>query len=306
MKRYTKKKVVEEREIKTSFFQKNKTVCPVCEAEFNREEMLTGSGRLIAGGLTAELHRLYEPSSRYGELYPLAYQVVVCPECWFASSDMDFPSLPPARIIKAKDDTKFRKEETLEVFPDIDFSQTRRLMEGAASQYLALRCYDFYTKDFSPTIKQGVAALRTAWLLDELDKKFPGQHYDWLATALRKKAEYFYNEALAREQGGKEILAGMKNLGPDTDKNYSYEGMLYLCAYLRYKYGASHDANERRESLEGARRTIAKLFGMGKASKSKPGAFLELARKTYDAINRDLTEQPAPPAATEAPAPAEA
>jgi uncharacterized protein (DUF2225 family) len=290
MKRYSPKPVDEDRELKTSFFSKNKITCPVCKAEFNKEEMLTGGGRLIAGALTAELHRLYEPSSKYGELYPLVYQAVVCPECWFASTEGDFSLLPPAGCTRAKRDTDYRREETLQVFPDIDFTQTRRLIEGTASQYLVLRCYDFYTKEVSPTIKQGVASLRTAWLLDEMNKKFPRQHYDWLATAFRKKAEYFYNEALNREQNGKETMSAMKVFGPDTDKNYSYEGMLYLCAYLRYKHGASHDADERKTSLEGARRTIAKLFGMGKASKSKPGAFLDQARKVYDTINKELAE----------------
>jgi uncharacterized protein (DUF2225 family) len=66
--------------------------------------------------------------------------------------------------------------------------------------------------------------------------------------------------------------------------------MLYLCAYLRYRYGPSENIEQRIASLEDARRTIAKLFGMGKSSKDKPGAFLELARTIYDAINKDLTE----------------
>jgi uncharacterized protein (DUF2225 family) len=121
-----------------------------------------------------------------------------------------------------------------------------------------------------------------------LNKKLPGQHYDWLATLFRKKAEFFYFEALSREQSGKEPMTGLKTFGPDLDKNYSYEGMLYMCAYLRYKYGPSHNAEERKTSLEDARRTIAKLFGMGRKSKDKPGAFLDLARKLYDAINQEL------------------
>jgi hypothetical protein len=132
--------------------------------------------------------------------------------------------------------------------------------------------------------------LRCAWILDDLNKKHPGAHYDWLATLFRKKAQYLYNEALAKEQDGSETLSGLKAMGPDTDKNYSYEGMLYMCAYLRYKYGPAQDAAQRKTSLEDARRTIAKLFGMGKSSKDKPGAFLELARKVYDAINHDLSE----------------
>ena len=277
-----------EKELKISFFSKKEYNCPACQADFHKEEMLTGGGRLIAGPLTDELHRLYEPSAKYGAVFPLTYQAVVCPGCWFASSEADFSSLPSSGIGKAHEDCDGRKTDTLLIFPGISFHRLRSLMEGAASQYLVLRCYDYYNKESSPTIKRGIASMRTAWLIDELDKIFPKQHYDWLGTLFRKKAEYFYNEALAREQSGKETLSGLKTFGPDTDKNYSYEGMLYMCAYLRYKYGLSQSIGERRMSLEEARRTIAKLFGMGKSSKDKPGAFLELARKMYDMINKEL------------------
>jgi uncharacterized protein (DUF2225 family) len=82
----------------------------------------------------------------------------------------------------------------------------------------------------------------------------------------------------------------MKIFGPDTDKNYSYEGVLYLCAYLSYKFGPSGDSAQRTSSLEEARRTVAKMFGLGKSSKDKPGPLLEHAREIYDAINKELNE----------------
>ena len=277
-----------DKELKVSFISKKEYTCPACSEVFHKEELLTGGGRLIAGGLTMELHRLFEPSSKYGEVYPLVYHAVVCPKCWFASQEADFSALPDGKRSDALGDRERRKADTRLIFPDVDFEQPRRLIEGAASQYLVLRCYDFFSKITSPTIKQGLAAIRTAWLLDNLNKKLPGQHYDWVATLFRKKAEYFYFEALAREQNGKEPMSGLKFFGPDLDKNYSYEGMLYMCAYLRYKYGPSHNDDERKASLEDARRTIAKLFGMGKKSKDKPGAFLDLARKVYNAINEEL------------------
>jgi len=283
------KKAVE-RELKVSFYSKKEYVCPSCDASFHKEEMLSGGGRLIAGALTMELHRLYEPSLKYGDIFPLVYNAVVCPECWFASNESDFPALPQARKMEAMKQINERKSDALLVFPDLDFSQPRTLMEGAASQYLVLNCYGFYGKTTSPTIKQGLASIRTAWLLDELDKKYPKQHYDWLAILFRRKAHFFYSEALAREQNGSETMSGLKSFGPDTDKNYSYEGMLYLSAYLRYKFGNANTPEERKSSLEEARRTIAKLFGMGKSSKDKPGAFLELARKLYDTINKELEE----------------
>jgi uncharacterized protein (DUF2225 family) len=279
----------EAKELKVSFFSKKEYTCPACGDVFHKEELLSGGGRLIAGGLTVELHRLFDPSVKYGQVYPLIYQAVVCPQCWFASMEPDFSQVPPVGKEKAKSDQARRKADTRLIFPDVDFTEPRGLREGAASQYLALRCYDFYdVKHSSPTIKQGLTSLRAAWIFDDLDKKIPGQHYDWLATLFRKKAQYFYNEALIREQSGIEAMTGLKMFGPDLDKNYGYEGMLYLCAYLRYKYGPSHDADERKSSLEDARRIIAKLFGMGRMSKDKPGAFLDLVRKLYETINKEL------------------
>jgi len=284
------KKEAEDKEIKITFQSKKSYICPVCDSEFRKEELFSGGGRLIAGKLTEELHRLYDPSAKYGVIFPLVYEAIVCPECWFSSTENDFPNIPGENRGQAKKDTDTRQNETRLVFPNADFRDNRTLMDGAASQYLVLRCYDYYNKPTSPTIKQGLAAIRCAWLLDELDKKYAGQHYDWLATLFRKKAQYLYNEALSREQSGRETLSGIKVFGPDTDKNYSYEGMLYMCAYLRYKFGPAHDAEQRKMSLEDARRTIAKLFGMGKSSKDKPGAFLEIARGLYDTLNKELTE----------------
>ena len=287
MQRY-KKKEEEEKELKVSFISKKEYTCPVCDASFHKEEMLSGGGRLIAGALTDELHRLYEPSAKYGKIYPLAYLSVVCPDCWYASMESDFSNLPESSLDRAYEDRDSRISDTLLILPQTDFEEPRGLMEGAASQYLTLRCYDFFKKENSPTIKQGIAALRTAWLMDALNKEYPKQHYDWLGTLFRKKAEYFYNEALTREMSGIETLSGLSAFGPDTDKNYSYEGMLYLCAYLRFKYGPSATPEERKATLQDASRTIAKLFGMGKSSKDKPGAFLELAKKTYAAINEEM------------------
>jgi uncharacterized protein (DUF2225 family) len=35
---------------------------------------------------------------------------------------------------------------------------------------------------------------------------------------------------------------------------------------------------------------VAKIFGMGKSSKSKPGTLLESARALYDKLNKELAE----------------
>ena len=277
-------------DVKISFMSKETYSCPVCGEGFNREELLSGSGRLIAGAITDELHRLYEPSAKYGLIYPLAYQATVCPECWFASMDKDFQNLPHDSVERAESDTKRRMNSAQLIFPSADFTKSRNLVNGAASLYLVLICYDYYPKEFSPTIKQAIASIRTGWLLDALHEKYPGYHYDWLALICKKKSQFLYNEAIMKEQSGKEALSGIKNFGPDTDKNYSYEGALYLSALLRLKYGERSNIEERLEALHNSKRTIAKMFGLGKSSKSKPGPLLENARELYDNINRELNE----------------
>ena len=284
------KHVERERDAKISFQSKEEYLCPLCETQFHREELYSGSGRLIAGVLTDELHRLYEPSLKYGEVYPLIYLATVCPECWFASMDKDFLEIPGNAKTKAFDDREKRQAETRLLFPETDFTYPRDLVSGAASLYLVLRCYEYFPKEFSPTIKQAIATLRTSWLLEELDKKKPGQHFDWLAKLFKMKANYFYNEAIRREQGGKETLSALKIFGPDTDKNYGYEGALYLSALLRYKYGFHDHPELRIKSLDEAKRTIARIFGVGKSSKGKPGPLLDNVRNLYENLSKDLNE----------------
>jgi uncharacterized protein (DUF2225 family) len=278
----------EERELKISFQSKEEYACPVCGTIFHREELLSGSGRLIAGELTDELHRLYEPSVKYGEVFPLIYQATVCPGCWFSSSIDDFSGLPKSTWDTVMQDKDKRIHDTKIIFNAVDFYEPRGLVSGAASLYLMVRCYDFFPKEFSPTIKQAIAALRAGWLLEEMDKKTPGQHYDWLTLLFKKKAQFLYNEAIRREQSGKEKLSGLNIFGPDTDKNYSYEGALYLSALLKVKYGPTNDLSQRTQYLEEAKRTIAKIFGLGKSSKAKPGPLLEHARALYESINKEL------------------
>ncbi|MDR1400162.1 MAG: DUF2225 domain-containing protein [Treponema sp.] len=282
--------MAEERELRVSFLSKNKITCPLCFTIFHREELLSGSGRLIAGTITDELHRLYEPSMKYGDVYPLVYQATVCPECWYAAMDKDFVDLPKDRCNKGIADSAKRVADTKLIFPDVNFHEVRNLKSGAASQYLVTRCYDYFPKESSPTIKQGIAALRTGWLLDELHNKFPSEHYDWLSGLFKRKAQFFYAEALEREMNQKELLSGLKSYGPDTDKNYAYEGVIYLAGLLTYKYGSKSDSELREKQLKAIKVNIARIFGLGKASRNKPSPLLEHAKNLYTNINKELHE----------------
>ena len=138
---------------------------------------------------------------------------------------------------------------------------------------------------------QGVCSLRAAWLFDELDKKYPEENFSYLVTLLYRKALFFYRRAIELESSGKEMIANMKSFGPDVDKNFGYDGVLYLSALLEVKYGSRANFEQRKEPMQQHRRSPAKMFDLGKSSKNKPGPLLEHARNLYDIIVAELNEE---------------
>lgn len=274
---------------KLTYFSKNEIQCPTCETSFYREDLLTGRGRLIAGNLTEELRRLYDPSDKFGAVNPLIYPVTVCPACYFAAFPGDFLSLPEETKREIDLDADRRLHNISLLFSDLDFREPRGLKEGAASYYFAMMCYDHFPDDKSPTIKQGLCALRASWILTDLLKVEPNEHYEKVIELFYRKARFLYYQAIEYEQNGKESIANIAHLGPDLDKNYSYDGVLYLSAYLELHYGPEDDREKRIAALKYAKRTCARIFGMGKASKNKPAAILDRARDLYDQLGEELT-----------------
>lgn len=271
-----------------TFFSKKPIECPVCETSFSREELRTGRGRLIAGDLTKELRREYEPSQKYGEVFPVIYAVTVCPSCYYAAYPQDFSNIPAEVVDKLQKQTDDRADTIGSILPQPDFAQPRDLQAGLASYFFAIMCYDHFPKEYSPTFKQGLSSLRAAWICNDLHRKQPQENFDYLAMLFYRKARFFYNLAVEREQSGEESIPNDFHLGPDLDKNYGYDGILYLSGLLDYRYGPRKDKEQRKKALERAKRTVAKIFGMGKASKEKPAAILDNARDVYEEIATEL------------------
>jgi len=271
-----------------TFYSKDQIECPICSAKFKREELKSGGGRLIAGTLTDELRRLYEPSAKYGEIFPLVYTMTVCPKCHYAAFQQDFCVLDKESLSRIYEHMQDRYNSVRRLFAKPDFSSARTLSDGAASYYLAIMCYEFVDAKYSPTIKQGVCAIRAAWLFDELGKKYPEENYAYVAKLFYRKALFFYRRAIELESSGKEMIANLKSFGPDVDKNYGYDGVLYLGALLEYKYGARGDPEKRIDLITKQRRALSKMFGLGRSSKNKPGPLLEHARNLYDNLVEEL------------------
>ncbi len=273
-----------------TFFGKDEIECPVCGEKFQRETLRTGRGRLIAGDLTRELRRLYEPTEKYGEIYPLVYTATVCPECRYSALHTDFESISEDTVQKLSEDSEKRRKSLEKIFPELDFRNPRRLEEGIASYHYAMLSMEHFPEVLTPTIKQGICALRGAWLLGDLHLKKPGENFDYLRDVYYHKAWFFYMLALEYEENGKEGIIEGGHLGPDTDQNYGYDGVLYISAYLEFHYGPQDDEERRLKSLERAKTTLGRLFGHGKASKDKPSTLLERAKDLHSEINRHLKE----------------
>ncbi|WP_407425478.1 DUF2225 domain-containing protein [Treponema sp.] len=280
-----------DKKLKLSYWSKTKCRCPVCQRDFAKEEMLTGSGRMNAGDLTDELHRNYIPSVKYGEVFPLIYAVGACPRCHLALFWKDFEEIKDKDSIEAlRDDDDNRKKKVETIFPHYDLTRERNLLDGAAMYYLALLSYEKVDLGYAPTFKRAMICLRLAWLCDHLNKMIPGYNYDYVSSVFYKKSAFFYEQTLLNETGGIETITAVNNFGPDMDKNYGYDGVIYLTGLLEYKYGQTEDMPLRYKKLDADKRAIARIFGLGKSSKAKPGPLLENARNLYDKITDLLKE----------------
>jgi hypothetical protein len=277
-----------EKDRKVTFYAKEATHCPVCDASFHREELF--SGRVNADEMTDELHRTYKPLQAFGEVHPLVYEVEVCPSCFYAAYRQDFMAAGTKFASELRERIDSRVESVQKVFSPLDYQSPRGLLEGAASYYLALHSYELFSKEFAPTIKCAVSAARAAWLSHDLHAKAPTENWDYVAGLFYRKARFFYRAAIELEQSGKEPYSSQRNLGPDTDKNYGHEGVLYMAAILELKYGPTDDPAIRTERLNAAKVSVARMFGFGKKNKSKPGPLLEKARDLYDRLKAELKD----------------
>lgn len=273
-----------------TYFSKKPIRCPVCDKNFKTEHLRTGRGRLNAGELTSEMRREYKPTKKFGAVYPLAYPIGVCPQCYYAAFPADLEKIDTETRRKLDQDTEKRIIAMKGLFGSPDYDKSRDLLAGACSYYLAMMCYNFFPPEFSPSFKQGLCALRAAWLCGDLHKVAPNENWDYIQTLFYKKARFLYNLALEREGTGDESMAGAGNYGPDTEKNYGYDGVLYIAGLLEYKYGSQKDAEKRRKTLEKAKISIARIHGLGKASKSKPSILLDKVRDLYEIIRDEIKE----------------
>lgn len=280
-----------DKKVGISFWSKDKCMCPVCKKPFEKEIMRSGNGRMIAGNLTEELHRNFEPSAKYGRIYPLIYEIGACPNCYAAFFWNDFSEkMDPEDLDKVLQNFDKRKAACETVFPYFNLKKERTLYDGVAMYYLALMTYDCMGAYIIPTMKQAILSIRLAWLCKELNQRCDGHNFDYMAQSFYSKALFFYQQAVYNETAKIEKSSNLANMGPDMDKNYGWDGVIYLCGLLEYKYGQKDDIQLRLKKLAESKTAIARIFGLGKSSKSKPGPLLEHARNLYDNLSKEVND----------------
>ena len=273
-----------------TYWAKEKVLCKVCNKEFTQEVMHKGGGRMIAGPLTDELHRVFEPSKKFGRVFPPIYEVGCCPHCHTALYWKDFVDIKDeATLARLYEDEDKRVATVENLFPYYNLTDNRSLYDGAAMYYMALLCYEKVDIGYAPTFKRGQICLRLAWMCKDLDLLCPGHNFEYVAQVFYRKALFFYQQTLINETGRIESIEPVSNFGPDIDKNYGYDGVIYITGLLEYKYGQKKDLELRLKRLDEHKKAIARIFGLGKSSKEKPGPLLELAKSLYDKLCKELS-----------------
>jgi len=270
---------------KVSFRAKENSVCPVCNEVHQKEQMFQGGGRLIAGKLTQELRRLYEKNKKFGRVNPNDYVLTVCPRCLYTAFPKDWDSLSPVEAEEFRQSSDKRRQFLEKILGPVDFYQDRNLVLGAASYLLAIECYQKRNTNVAPTPKKAICSLRAAWYFDDLATEFPGMNFEKVRDYLYKKAVSYYSLTLEYMQNGVEPVDSIQGmLGPDTDNNWGFDGVVYLNAYLTRKFldQLSDKKEEQLNLLVRAKRMLARLYGSGKSSKGKPSPIIEMARELYD------------------------
>lgn len=285
--------------VEISFFQKEASVCPICSAQFYIEKVFTGRGRIIAANMRNDLRRNYKYSEKYGLINLLIYNPLACRNCLYASLPQDFFGVSE----KIKSNIASQKQKRIdfweENFGEVpDFSKPRNLYSGMCAYILSNLCYALFSNEAAPTIKRAICSIRATWLCEDISQSkestefFAGsKDVDWekIAWLLRILSFQIYQKAYEKIQTTQEYVDRVKSFGPDLDTNYGYDGFVYQFCYLGFEMIDLVEGEEQRHSkLFEYRTLLAKLFGIGKVSKSKPSPLLEKSRYLHSLISVDL------------------
>ncbi len=280
-----------------SFVRDEPISCPICDEDVFVEDFRFGRGRMDAGELYEDLQREYKYTEEFGEVFPFMFYVYTCPNCYFSALPRDFQSAPPylANILSTDEAIQKREQLIRSMFSDIpDFSKRMTLTRSLVGYVLAIWCYQHFKKQGVPTYKQAVCTLRSAWLCKIMLHHKYGDYLEQLKAIFYRKAQYLYSKCIQLDSSGGESFSNESYLGPDIDKDFGYEGVVYLSAWLTFHYSFMPTDHIKETVLHKHRNNLSRIFGFGKAKKEKPSALLRIARNLYEQIDGILREIESP------------
>ena len=275
-----------------SFFHKKPFTCIVCEEKNYREELRMGRGRLDAGKLDLDLQRHYIASKEYGTVLPILYNVVTCNYCYFSYLITDdISKLRKQSIIALQGEQK--SEERIALLKGIikevpNFSFKRNLVMSLGAYILAIASYNQFLKEESPTLRLAIVTLRCAWICKLMHSFGYVAETEQLMKIFYRKAAFLYQKSIDMQEKGEEDYREIKTYGPDTDRDYGFDGFIYMNSWLQFNYGELNNHDIREKVLMNIRSTLSKVFGFGKSTKEKPSALLYQARNTFDLVEEEL------------------
>jgi len=206
--------------------------------------------------------------------------------------DGDFDKAPKKSLegLKQNEDERIKKITTLFEGISIDYKTERSIESGTASYVLSTICYSYFDPKQCPTAKRAMCTIRTAWLLGDLEETYKNGKFAYFQEVFYKKAHKYYSDTLDFAQTGKEPLGDIF-LGPDSDKNYGYDGVIYLTSLLNFRLAyLEKDPMARGNIYYKSKIMMAKIFGFGKSSKEKPSTILNQAKDLYEQITQYLQQ----------------
>jgi uncharacterized protein (DUF2225 family) len=93
-------------------------------------------------------------------------------------------------------------------------------------------------------------------------------------------------------QSGEEKLEDAGRMGPDTDKEWGYQGLQYIVGVLVFRFAEEmeQDLRTRIDIFERSRRMLAKMFGSGKADKNFPADLVDKTRDIHARMGELIDE----------------
>lgn len=195
--------------------------CPVCETKFRAEQVRFSKLKLVKRDPDLRMH--------YEKIDPLMYNVILCPQCFYANFAEDFNKITPVKKSKLLSTTR------------MDCSNSSPCVEKTAieNHKLALECIKIINGTPGNLAK---SYLHLAWLYEDINEKT-------LAKEMREYALTYYKQAYSSS--------------PHLNSS-QVQQIIYLIAELSLQLGYNKDAYEFFQQLIREKEPIPWLLKLGR------------------------------------------